>query len=132
MLDGYPNYQEQLDLLHKRQITPVKIIELKIDPREVLMRAYKDRISDIREYPQHNRCVCSVRRNDLRRTFSIAVANSLRSAKHRSVCKFFGKEFLWIVYFHGSFIQILHLRALKEFLQLGRRVRFLEALLPAN
>ncbi|XP_069462762.1 adenylate kinase 9 isoform X2 [Ambystoma mexicanum] len=51
ILDGYPVTKRQVDMLESQNIIPVKIIELKINTKEVLKRGLLDKKSSDRPYP---------------------------------------------------------------------------------
>ena len=46
VLDGYPVTKKQVDLMTKRSIIPVRVIELTLDSLEVVTRATMDRYSE--------------------------------------------------------------------------------------
>ena len=46
VLDGYPVTKKQVELMTKRAIIPVRVIELTMDSMEVVTRATIDRYSD--------------------------------------------------------------------------------------
>lgn len=48
ILDGYPSSRKQVDLMTERSIIPVKVLELKIESREVMARGGRDRSSSSR------------------------------------------------------------------------------------
>ncbi|XP_077973287.1 adenylate kinase 9-like [Styela clava] len=54
VLDGFPCTKQQVELLHKKCIVPVRIIELKIEGSEVVKRAASDRLSAERIFPLHD------------------------------------------------------------------------------
>ncbi|XP_078504661.1 adenylate kinase 9 isoform X3 [Lissotriton helveticus] len=51
VLDGYPVTKKQVDILEAQSIIPVKIIELKINTKEVLKRGLLDKKNSDRPYP---------------------------------------------------------------------------------
>ncbi|XP_069090617.1 adenylate kinase 9 isoform X2 [Pleurodeles waltl] len=51
VLDGYPVTKKQVDILEAHSIIPVKIIELKINTKEVLKRGLLDKKNSDRPYP---------------------------------------------------------------------------------
>ena len=54
MLDGYPVTMAQVELMTKRSIIPVRVIELSLDSKEVVTRATIDRYSPNRTLALHD------------------------------------------------------------------------------
>ncbi|ESO88926.1 hypothetical protein LOTGIDRAFT_105959, partial [Lottia gigantea] len=54
VLDGYPLTKHQVELLTERSIIPVRVVELDIDNKTVMVRGTKDRVSEDRVYPMHD------------------------------------------------------------------------------
>lgn len=52
MLDGYPQTKKQVELMTQCNIIPVRVIELLMDSKEVMVRGMKDRISPSRSVTQ--------------------------------------------------------------------------------
>lgn len=52
MLDGYPQTKKQVELMTQCNIIPVRVIELVMDSKEVMVRGMKDRISPSRSVAQ--------------------------------------------------------------------------------
>ena len=48
ILDGYPMTMKQVELMTERCIIPVRVIELDIDSKEVMVRGLRDRMSSAR------------------------------------------------------------------------------------
>lgn len=48
VLDGYPQTKKQVELMTQCNIIPVRVIELVMDSKEVMVRGMKDRISPSR------------------------------------------------------------------------------------
>lgn len=54
VLDAYPINRRQIDLMTERSIIPVRVIELKLDSKNVMMRGVKDRLAPDRPYAGHD------------------------------------------------------------------------------
>lgn len=52
VLDGYPQTKKQVELMTQCNIIPVRVIELVMDSKEVMVRGMKDRISPSRSVTQ--------------------------------------------------------------------------------
>ena len=48
MIDGYPLTKKQVDLMTEWNIIPVRVVELDVDSKEVVVRGVKDRIAPTR------------------------------------------------------------------------------------
>ena len=54
VLDGYPMTMPQVELMTKRSIIPVRVIEMALESKEVVTRATIDRYSPNRLLPLHD------------------------------------------------------------------------------
>ena len=54
ILDGYPVTKEQVDIMTRRSIIPVRVIECVCDSKEIVTRATADRYSPQRVLPLHD------------------------------------------------------------------------------
>lgn len=54
VLDGYPLSRQQVELMTKRNILPVRVLELQLPGMEIVTRATKDRYSPDRSLPLHD------------------------------------------------------------------------------
>ncbi|KAK7500075.1 hypothetical protein BaRGS_00008622, partial [Batillaria attramentaria] len=54
VLDGYPMTKRQVELMTERNIIPVRVINLELDSKEVLVRGVKDRLAPTRTLPLHD------------------------------------------------------------------------------
>ena len=52
VLDGFPVTKQQVDIMTKRSIIPVRVIELQVDGKEIANRATRDRYS-AKRYIEH-------------------------------------------------------------------------------
>ena len=48
VLDGFPMTKKQVELMHARSIIPVRIINLELDSKDVMIRGIKDRLAPTR------------------------------------------------------------------------------------
>ena len=48
VLDGFPMTKKQVELMHARSIIPVRIINLGLDSKDVMIRGIKDRLAPTR------------------------------------------------------------------------------------
>ncbi|CAG2189319.1 AK9 [Mytilus edulis] len=54
ILDGFPTTMKQVELMTERCIIPVRVIELEINSKEVMVRGLRDRMSSARMLPLHD------------------------------------------------------------------------------
>ncbi|XP_041351641.1 adenylate kinase 9-like isoform X3 [Gigantopelta aegis] len=54
VLDGYPISKRQIELMTERSIIPVRVVELTLDSKEIMVRGTKDRVSPDRVLPLHD------------------------------------------------------------------------------
>ncbi|XP_077977825.1 adenylate kinase 9-like isoform X2 [Glandiceps talaboti] len=54
ILDGFPLTKKQVDLMTERSIIPVRVLELEVDSKELMLRGMKDRHSSERSLPLHD------------------------------------------------------------------------------
>ncbi|CAH1800208.1 unnamed protein product [Owenia fusiformis] len=54
VLDGYPMTKRQVELMTERSIIPVRVIELTLESKEVMVRGTEDRYSPLRVLPLHD------------------------------------------------------------------------------
>lgn len=54
VLDGFPQTKKQVELMTERSIIPVRVVEIELDSKEVMVRGMRDRMAPSRVIPVHD------------------------------------------------------------------------------
>ncbi|XP_078492449.1 adenylate kinase 9 [Ciona intestinalis] len=134
VLDGYPNTEEQVHLLHNRGIIPVKVVELKVDDVEILKRANQDRNEKDKSIRLHDSDkITLVKRVSY--ADNIEAVREWYSVQHQNLVILDGKTSKWKLWkevVNESFLSVLQIQNYIEKISDGKAANLFELCISPN